>query len=161
MKPTYRRKELLVDRKVQLTLLLPAVQHWVLFLTVGFGLLLLWEFLLNGPSVRLATCLAETWSRYAPAVVVLVALLPVVVYDSLRLSHRMAGPVFHLLRELRRLARGENVRPIKFRRQDFWHDVATEFNGVLARIEALESQRTAREDDPDAVATPVHEPIAP
>ncbi len=59
------------------------------------------------------------------------------------------------------LARGENVRPIKFRRQDFWHDVATEFNGVLARIEALESQRTAQEDDPDAVSTPVHEPIAP
>ena len=131
-----RRSHRLIDGQFQLGLLLRTVVQWTVFLAVGFGLLFVWEFLLSGPDVNLGTCFSAVWKRYAPAAIVLVALLPVVVHDTLRLSNRIAGPVFRVRGALRRLALGETVEPIKLRRNDSWQELAADFNRLIVRIEA-------------------------
>ena len=106
-----------------------------------------WEFLISGPDVPFLACFATTWSRYASAFIVLIALLPVVIYDSLRLSNRIAGPTFRLQGALRELASGESFPSLKFRRRDFWHDLAEDLNTLSLRLERME--RTQREHATD------------
>lgn len=126
-----RRKRKLVDLKVQLGLLFRSAVHWNLFLAIGFGMLVCWEYLLTGPQAGLSACAGAVWERFAPAFVVLAALLPAVIYDSYRFGHRLAGPIFRLRTELQNLAQGRPARKVKFRRGDYWHDLAADFNSIL------------------------------
>jgi nitrogen fixation/metabolism regulation signal transduction histidine kinase len=64
----------------------------------------------------------------------------VFIVDSIKLSHRFAGPIFSLRRTIRAVAQGETPRPLKFRRRDFWHDLAEDYNAMLVRLGALEEQ---------------------
>jgi len=57
-----------------------------------------------------------------------------VIVDVVRLSNRFTGPLLRLRRSMRALARGEQVEPIRFRDNDFWHDFAEEFNALAARF---------------------------
>ena len=52
----------------------------------------------------------------------------------LRFTHRFAGPVLRLRRELRDLADGKQSPTLKFRDGDYWKDLAVEFNRVAALI---------------------------
>ena len=71
--------------------------------------------------------------------------LPVVMFDMSRLTNRFAGPLFRLRGSMRRLARGERVDPVHFRENDYWQEIAEEFNAIVARIDRLESERQATE----------------
>jgi len=86
--------------------------------------------------------------------------LPFLLLDLVRVSHRFAGPVYRLRSSLRDLADGKTVAPITFRDNDFWYEVATEFNRVLERVRDLppvsKSDSTAEaasaKQDPGSVA---------
>lgn len=60
--------------------------------------------------------------------------LPIVVMDCLRLSHRFTGPLYRLRDGLQRMAAGETMQPIQLREGDMLRDVADEFNRVVERI---------------------------
>ena len=65
-------------------------------------------------------------------------LLPVFVVDSIKLSHRFAGPIYSLRRAIRDIAQGKPARKLKFRRHDFWHEIAEDYNAMLLRLELLD-----------------------
>src|SRR3989442_14979320 len=88
------------DPKVQGTLLLRAVFHWTFLLVGAFTVLFVWEVLLGEPNGSFGAHLEATWTRYSPFFVVLVLLQPVVVHDTLKLTNRLAGPLFRLRRAL-------------------------------------------------------------
>ncbi len=116
--------------------MLRAVEYWFCcVLTVGFALLA-WN-LLTGPDESLHGYFVEAWHYFLVAGVVSLLVLPALVYHALRLSNKFTGPLFRLRRELRRLAAGERVSPIHFRTQDFWSDLADEFNATSDRMEML------------------------
>jgi len=131
---TFPRKRLFVDPKVQGTLILRVVLYWIVFLVTLTLLLLCWR-IFTGPARPFYTHFDDMWFQFGPALVGSFLLLPLVIYDILRVSNRFAGPLFRLRRSLRALARGEPVRPISFREGDFWIEVAHEFNAVLARFQ--------------------------
>jgi hypothetical protein len=131
---TFPRKRLFVDPKVQGTLILRVVLYWIVLLVTLTLLLLCWR-IFTGPARPFYTHFDAMWFQFGPAMVGSFLLLPLVVFDILRVSNRFAGPLFRLRRSLRALARGEPVRPISFREGDFWIEVAHEFNAVLARFE--------------------------
>jgi hypothetical protein len=133
-----RRRPKIVDRRLQLALLWKAILQWVLFTTVAFGVVLAWYFL--GEPTAQHGGLQALWERHGVVFLVLLAMLPVVVYDSFRFSHRLAGPMVRLRSTVHRLARGEQVEPIKFRQRDYWHDLADDFNVLLARLPSQPSQ---------------------
>ena len=79
--------------------------------------------------------LSSMWHQYKLLAVVFLVVLPAFLYDLVQLSHRFAGPITRLRNEIRRAARGEKVKPIHFRENDFWQEMAEEFNALLVRIE--------------------------
>lgn len=86
------------------------------------------------------------WMYLAPVCITLLVLLPIAVIDTLKLSHRFAGPITRLRSQMRRVAEGEEIPPLHFREGDFWPQMAEEFSAVAARVADLEYQATRRSD---------------
>lgn len=129
------RKQLLVDRGVQWAFLLRAIGYWLMCLLTVLLLLTFTSMLAEPLSVFFPDA-DGPWLRIGPTVVCAVLFLPVVIYDFLRVSNRLVGPIIRLRRGMRALAAGEHVEPIQFRDGDFWRDFADEFNAVARRLHA-------------------------
>lgn len=155
------RKRIFIDSKVQGALLRRCIIHWVVFGFAALGLLMPLHYMMGGPEGRLSVDLSSVWNHYKLLVVVLLVMLPVFLYDLVRLSHRFAGPITRLRNEMHRAALGEKVKPIHFREDDFWQELAEEFNALLDRIEKqVDSQNSNRDEVSGAkvVASPTCEP---
>ena len=74
--------------------------------------------------------LLDQVSYWAPGLLLLV---PLAVQDLLRLTNRFAGPKARLARQLRELAAGDTP-PLEFRRDDYWQDLADDFNRVREEL---------------------------
>lgn len=94
----------------------------------------------------------EFWTTLTVAAISSVVVLPLLMLDVVRLSHRWVGPIYRLRTAMRELASGENVREISFRDGDFWHELAEHFNAVVRRMNALEadSREPAHADEAEA-----------
>jgi hypothetical protein len=132
------RKHLFVDPKVQGALVARVVLYWVVCLITITLMLLCWR-IITGPARMFYTHFNDMWFFYGPALIASFLLLPLVMVDVIRFSNRFAGPLLRLRRCMRELARGEHVEPIEFRDDDFWQDIAQEFNGVIERVQGEQS----------------------
>jgi hypothetical protein len=139
-----KRRQLFVDRAVQGGLILRCLLYWITCLATTFVMLFFWS-LLTGPARLSWMTVDQLWFQYGPAFVASALLLPLVVWDLLKMSNRFAGPVLRLRRELKKLARGEHANPVFFRRQDCWRDLADDFNRVLMRVKELEAKEARDE----------------
>ncbi|MFW6114236.1 MAG: hypothetical protein ACOC7K_00680 [bacterium] len=138
-----RRKKHFIDSAVQGALLKRIVQHWFVFFTVAFFALPLWHVMqMTDFSQSLGSLLVEGWRASIPTLLLLVAMLPIFVWDTLKLSHRFAGPMYRIHGTIRSLIAGEEFQPIRLRGGDFWKDVAADFNTM---VEQLRSQTTDSE----------------
>jgi hypothetical protein len=138
------RRKLFVDWQVQGALLLRTVMYWIFALLTVTLMLMIWRILNGGLTSGGSGLLVEMWHHYAPVFVSTFLLLPIVVIDTVRLSNRFAGPMVRLRRGLRQLAQGETVQPIHFREQDFWREVAADFNTVAAELQQSRTAETAQ-----------------
>jgi hypothetical protein len=129
-----RRRRLLIDRPVQIALLVRAASYWALCLLVVGTMLVLWE-VFTGPPNRTTNVLTAAIDRYFPAMLCSLMLLPLVLCDVLKLSHRFVGPVWRMRQGLRQLADGKRPETMRFRKDDFWPEMAAEFNAVAERVE--------------------------
>ena len=91
------------------------------------------------------------WWESAPVFVILLALLPMFAWDTIKLSHRFAGPMFRFHDTVKRLANGERVPPIRLRKGDFWKDFAEDFNRLMQRMEAKQNH----DEKPDSDKEPI------
>lgn len=132
------RKQLFVDRRVQGVLMVRAVLYWIFCLTTMVLLLLCWR-ILTEPSQWFSSHFEDLWYQIGPALAVSFVMLPIVLIDVVRVSSRFAGPVHRLRRSMRELAAGQEIEPIRFREDDFWHDFAEDFNRL---VEAFQENRT-------------------
>ena len=72
------------------------------------------------------------------------AVLPIMLLDILRLSHRWVGPLFRLRASLHQLSLGEPIQPIRFRDGDYWQDLARDVNVVTEEL--MRHRSNSRED---------------
>lgn len=147
-----KRRKSLVHRAIQLALIKRLLLQWVCFAWTTCLASSAVQFFLNPMSVPLG--FDVLWGVFLTHCFVSSCLLPMFVYDSVKYSHRFVGPIVRLHRELQRVG-SEPVRPIKLRKGDFWHEVADEFNAMLARI----SQRGKAYAVPTNVLTSVGEQV--
>lgn len=147
----HTRTRLLVDPKVQGALLFRVVLYWCVSVAVVVMLAAVqvaWTVESAGwPVVFNRAALA-----FGPALIAAVALLPALLFDTLRVSSSFTGPMKRLRAEVRRLADGEQLEPIKFRGGDFWDDLAGEFNRLSEEITRLRKQQAAPAGADGAVA---------
>ena len=140
------RKRLFVDPKVQGALVARVALYWVVCLFAITITLLCWSMFI-GPARKPWTHLDNMWFHYGPALIASLLLLPLVLVDILRVSNRFAGPLLQLRRSMRELAAGKPVKPIRFRKGDFWQEFAEEFNAVAARVQGPSASPTCDEEE--------------
>jgi hypothetical protein len=138
------RERLYVDKDVQRALVLQLVRHWAVFVAVLTGILLALDSL-SEPQRSIGQHFLSLWQKHAPLLVVAVALFPVFLYDSIKLSNRFAGPIMRLRSALREAAAGDVSRPLVFRKNDFWQDMAESYNALLVRLREERSNGAATE----------------
>ncbi len=101
------------------------------------------------------------WLQFGPAAVASILLLPIIIIDVIRVSNRFCGPMQRLRGAMRQLAAGEHVRPVHFRDNDFWQELAEEFNAVIARVQSdgTSSVTANSPEEPDATEFNESEPV--
>jgi hypothetical protein len=139
------RRRLFIDKRVQGGLLVRTAAYWFFLLVTGLLLQTLFASRESGGSFfeRYGSLLAQ----YGVAAIAMLLLLPLVLYDVLLTSNRFAGPVYRLRRSLAALAKGQHVDPVQFRENDYWREMADEFNAVAAYVDELKRQARIAEID--------------
>lgn len=128
------RKRYLVDNEVQLSLVKRMIVHWLLFVALFMGLVIAVESGFRGPGTSIAEIVQQTLEKYAMPLIIMVALMPAFLYDAIKLSNRFVGPIYRLKKGLSSLAKCQETPELKFRKGDFWGELADDFNNVAKRL---------------------------
>jgi hypothetical protein len=145
-----QRRQKYIDSQVQGALARRIIFHWLVFISVAAVAALLLQ-VLSDPFQPAGKHVENLWYTHGPFLVVMVFLLPVFVVDTIKISHRFAGPVFSLRRAMREVADGQPPRKLKFREGDFWHGLAEDYNALVTRLAP-----NAVEEDSDQTQEPAH-----
>jgi hypothetical protein len=70
----------------------------------------------------------------------LVLLVPLIVFDIVKLSHRFAGPVYRLRNHLQKVCSGEEKGKLWFREGDYWWELVEPVNVIVARMFTAEEK---------------------
>jgi hypothetical protein len=146
-----RRRRYLIDEPVQLGLLRRLGLYALYCLTTATLLVFFWRLLTDG-SQRPHEHLLGAIGDVGPLLLALLAILPFVAYDLMKLTNRFAGPVYRVRLTLEQLARGDTIRPVRFRDGDFWCELAPKLNVLAARLGQLAEGGVpeSSDDEPDA-----------
>jgi hypothetical protein len=129
-----KRERILIDSNVQVDLLWQATKYWFFCLLTISLFSFCWTVLTTANQGSMAVFNALLFN-YGPAAAASVIVLPLIYFDLLRVSHRFAGPIFKLRRILQSIAAGEKVESVHFREDDYWHELAADFNAALEKIQ--------------------------
>jgi sensor histidine kinase YesM len=127
------RKKVWVD-PFQTKLTLRIAGYLVVFFVVFSNFLFAWKMWDEGPVDPWGQFL-ETLRANMPVFVLLLVLVPVMAWDSIRFSHRLVGPLVRFRKTIQELAAGEPVRPIKLRDGDYLIEMRDEFNKMLEELQ--------------------------
>lgn len=131
----YKRKRLLVDARVQGSLVRRVVIYWLACAVTVEFLHLSWQIAIGPEQPTYSGYLLQYDTRSAAARLVFSAFLLVpITLDMLRLSNRFAGPIFRMQRVLRKISAGGPPERVSLREDDFLHDFADDLNAALNRL---------------------------
>jgi nitrogen fixation/metabolism regulation signal transduction histidine kinase len=145
------RKKTFVDPMVQGALVRRLVLHWVAFIAVASVVAFALQVLTN-PFQPIERHLQEMWWTHGPFLLVMFFMLPVFIVDTIKLSHRFAGPIYRLRNVIKGMAEGEPFKPVKFREMDFWQDLADDFNTMIERVGKANEARSSEPIETEAGA---------
>lgn len=148
------RKKTFVDPKVQGALVRRLVMHWCSFLLVA-SLVAFCLQVLSNPFRSLAEHTQQLWWTHGPFLLVMVFLLPVFVLDTIKMSHRFAGPIYRLRQVILEIAQGDPPPRLKFRDFDFWQGLAEDFNRMVDRLSSRDATPTDYESSENEPAEAV------
>jgi hypothetical protein len=143
MKAQHQRWHIFVDRPIQGALLLRASVYCAICLTMQQLIVCLFV-LLTSTTADMNTNGARLWWHIQLSIVASLAILPILLLDILKLSHRWVGPVFRLRASMHALSVGESIPPIRFRDGDYWQDLASDVNVVAAEL--IKYRASSRKD---------------
>lgn len=134
-----RRKQEFVNARVQGRIVARVASYWLLGLFVLLNGLFVFRYALLRitaseelvqPSMR--GMYGQFWLDYSPFVISALLILPVLMLEFVRLTHRVVGPLVRVQAALQGLMDGEQVRQVKFRDNDLLNEFEARFNEFLA-----------------------------
>ena len=128
-----RRTRLLVNR-FQGKLLWRFVAYWFIYQFTMWNFLFGCQLLREGRGNPAEQHLRFFISNY-PMLIVFAIIVPFFAWDALKLSHRVAGPVYRLRQTIRAITAGQPIRRVKLRDGDHLTEVADDFNEMLLALE--------------------------
>lgn len=132
MSKPVRRRTRLVDPEVQIGILRKIAIHWSVFFVCNAIALMIWIRLFEQPDADWGEAFGNTMRRFMPFFIITMALIPAFVLDTLKLTNRFAGPIHRLRGALADASQGRAISPLKFRENDFWQEIAENFNKAFS-----------------------------
>lgn len=130
------RKFLLINRKFQFTFLV-----WVnlVYLATLLCTFLATQSFVNHISQLVIHDLPE-FSKYHQNLYVVFAVIAIALFmlinaGTLLLSHRIAGPIYRMQTHLLRIKKNGVLKPVQFRKKDFFFELAEAYNASLPENE--------------------------
>lgn len=143
---THPRKRLFVNRDIQGRLLARTSLYWVLYHAVLWMAMFFFRFaehrgaVMAGAEPRsFADLYGQFVHEHSSLWVCSFAILPIVLWDLLKFSHRVVGPLVRFQRTLESLTAGQEVAEVKLRQGDLLSDLECAFNQYLASLRNLQS----------------------
>lgn len=146
MKPMERRTTYFVNRDVQGKIVIRVVLYWLACIAAVVGLLAVAPMAVAsfyGANVDFGGILIHLWVKFWPVGCASLLVLPIVIVDSIRMSHRFVGPLLRIGNDMQRLVDGEEVPPVELRQHDAWAELAEAFNKLSAEVQTLRAEKAA------------------
>lgn len=143
----FKRKKKLILPRLQLSLVMAALVVFILtsvvfFATVQIVFLRLQQLgleagLVQGSQFFTDLSNLENLTAVIYGATILVSILAIF-WGGIRLSHKVAGPIFYLNRHIIQVCNGETNKNISFRKGDYIADLEQSFNMLMERYRKLE-----------------------
>jgi methyl-accepting chemotaxis protein len=157
-----QRRIYYVSPRIQGKLIARMAAYWCVYHVVLWHAMFLFHYLQNpdgilsgGPQVRFF----ELYCGYAVenSTMLLCAALvfPLILWDMIYLTHRVAGPLVRFQNTLRRMSEGEEIKQIQLRDGDLLDDLRDAFNDYLDSLQERKHGRAASATATASVAEPV------
>lgn len=150
---TTPRRRALVDPEVQGGILRKIATHWVVFFVCNALALTIWIRLFEQPDADWGQTFGDTMRRFLPFFVITMALIPAFVWDTLKVTNRFAGPIMRLRKSLEDAGAGRPVQLLHFRDDDYWQEMAKNFNAIIKRQGVEVADDPAQASDDSAATT--------
>lgn len=136
------RQQVWVDRSVQGVLVGRVILYWgCAMLYVGISSIC-FQYNQN-PEWTFAKHVQVLYDQVWPWLPSAVFLLPLAIYDVVRMSNLFAGPVFHLRKHFAAMRQDIACAPLVFREDDYWRDLAEPINDMQAELLRLRAGAAA------------------
>jgi hypothetical protein len=140
MGPKFKRKRLWVDPAFQSRLLTRLCLHLLLFalavVHITFIFELMGSLVFNDVGQGVANLYLDFLGRQKPLLITLVLVAPILLYDLLKFSHRIAGPLYRCRHVMEEMANGKSVPPFQPRKHDLMGELFRAFNALIAEWNA-------------------------
>lgn len=157
------RKSTFVNGRIQGRILGRIAAYWFLYHFVLWNGLFLYRYAQyrtavggGGEVLTFRQLYGQFCFDFYPLLVCAVAILPVFLWDFVKMTHRIAGPLMAFQNALRDLRAGRRVERVETRQHDMLNEFQEEFNEFLnyynARVDAVDARTTGRMTEADALA---------
>ncbi|MEL7496506.1 MAG: hypothetical protein AAFN77_02780 [Planctomycetota bacterium] len=145
------RKRLYVD-ELQRTMIVRTILHWYFYMSAILLVVCLGAVWMD-PNQLAIKYVFKSFVYFAPGIVASILLLPLFIYDMLRATNRIAGPIYRLRGQMAKLRSGEQVGKLKFRDGDAFQELADDFNELVAYVESMRDQDESDRVESEELAT--------
>lgn len=135
-----QRNRFLVDPDVQLAIIRRMIMHWALAVLALISIGVSVQLLYAPGDQSFADAIKSSFGAQAPLLTIMFILMPVYIWDVIKLTHRFAGPILRLRNIFRDLANGGRAPRLRFRPGDYWQGIADDFNSFYESHVALQER---------------------
>jgi hypothetical protein len=156
MSQPFKRSRLWIDPPFQARLLLRMVGYFLLYIFLVWHISFFFEVVRHVASSGTYQLTFQLYLDYfwkqQPLVWAMVLVVPTLLYDLLKFSHRVAGPLYRCRNVMRDMAAGKKVPQFQPRRHDLMVELFAAFNLL---IQACNERTVSDHPVPDETTRPV------
>ena len=130
-KTKYRRRRTYVSRAIQGRILWKFAFCYVAYNCFLLSVLVLQQILTNATPMSFAELIQLIWNTHFITFIVVAAAIPVFLWDILKTTHRIAGPLVRFENSLLKMQRGEPIETIRLRDHDMLNEFCDVFNAFI------------------------------
>ena len=159
--PQHQRKQVYVSRAIQGRIVSKLAFYWVIYhLALWHAMFLFHFFLYRGQlmanpqmtAIPFSTQYVQFLVQHYSMLLCAAAVFPLIFWDMMKVTHRVAGPLVRFEATLKQLERGEKVRRVELRDGDLMGEFRDSFNSYLESAGLLLDGETTGEPTTDGNA---------
>lgn len=130
------RKRIFISSRIQGQLVVRLGTYWLLYHFVLWHAMFAYHYVQHRLSAEQGhVSFQELYGtfvlQYYPIIMCAVGMLPIFLIDLVRLSHRIAGPLYRFTQSLQSMTAGEEVRRVRLRKGDLMDELEQSFNAYV------------------------------